>query len=101
MKNFNKEAFLADVSGVCWEQMLNETDDINVPVNNWSNLLSLIIDKHAPIAEMRVFEKFCPWIDKDLRNLMVARDRLKRLQPRESPQSLWPHTGRYLIGLIP
>ena len=43
MRNFNKEAFLADVSGICWEQMLNETDDINVLVNNWSNLLSLIM----------------------------------------------------------
>ena len=41
MKNFNEEAFLADVSGICWEQMLNETDDINFLVNNWSNVLSL------------------------------------------------------------
>ena len=66
--------------------MLNETDDINVLVNNWSNLLSLIIDKHAPIAEMRVSEKFCPWIDKDLRNLMVTRDRLKKAATkRKSP----------------
>ena len=60
MKNFNEEAFLADVSGICWEQILGETDDINVLVNNWSNLLSLIIDKHAPIAEMCFSEKFCP-----------------------------------------
>ena len=86
MKNFNEEAFLADVSGICWEQMLKETDDINVLVNNWSNLLSLIIDKHAPIAEMRISGKFCPWIDKDLRNLMVTRDRLKKAATkRKSP----------------
>ena len=82
MKNFNEEAFLADVSGICWEQMLNETGDINVLVNNWFNLLSLIIDKHAPIAEI----KCCPWIDKDLRNLMVTRDRLKKAATkRKSP----------------
>ena len=60
MKNFNKEAFLADVSGICWKQMLNETDDIDVLVNNWSKMFSLVIDKHSPIAEMRVSEKFCP-----------------------------------------
>ena len=61
MKNFNKEAFLADVSGICWEQMLTETDDINTLVNYWSSLFSLIIEKHAPIiVEMRVSEKYCP-----------------------------------------
>ena len=70
MKNFNEDAFLADVSGICWELLLTETDDINTLVNNWSNLFSMIIDKHAPITEMRVSEKYCPWIDKDLRDLM-------------------------------
>ena len=43
MKNFNEEAFLADVSGICWEQMLTETDDINLLVNYWSEMFSLII----------------------------------------------------------
>ena len=35
MKNF--KAFLSDVAGINWEQMLNETDDINVLVNHWTN----------------------------------------------------------------
>ena len=34
MKNFNENAFLADVSGICWERMLHETDDIDVLVSN-------------------------------------------------------------------
>ena len=29
MKNFNEQAFLSDVAGINWEQMLNDTDDIN------------------------------------------------------------------------
>ena len=33
MKNFEKESFLGDVSSVCWEQMFNETDEINALVN--------------------------------------------------------------------
>ena len=78
MKNFNEEAFLADVSGVCWEQMLTETDDINLLVNYWSEMFSLIIEKHAPLSEMRVSEKYCPWISKDLRDLMRTRDKLKK-----------------------
>ena len=69
MKHFNEEAFVADVAYICWEQMLLETDDNNVLVNDWSNLFSIIIDKHAPLIEMRVLEKYCPWINKDLKNL--------------------------------
>ena len=78
MKNFNEEAFLQDISGIFWEQMLTETDDIDILVSNWSNLFSLIIEKHAPLSEMRVSEKYCPWIDKDLRALMRTRDCLKK-----------------------
>ena len=86
MKNFNEEAFLADVSGICWERMLNDTDDINVLVHNWSSLFSLIIEKHAPIAELRVSEKFCPWIDKDLKKPMQTMDSLKKAaNKRKSP----------------
>ena len=54
MKNFNEEAFLADVSGISWEQMLTATDNIDILVNLWSNLFSAIIEKHAPMTEMRV-----------------------------------------------
>ena len=78
IKNFSEEAFLADVSGICWEQMVSGADDINLLVNRWSNMFSMIIEKHAPMVEMRVSEKYCPWIDKDLRDLMRTRDKLKK-----------------------
>ena len=88
MKNFNEDAFLADVSGICWERMLNETDDIDVLVSNWSNLFSLIIEKHAPMTVMRVSEKYCPWIDKDLKKLMQTRDKLKKVAAKRKSQLL-------------
>ncbi len=78
MKTSNKEAILANVSGICWEQMLIETVDIDVLVSNWSKVFSLIIDKYAPITEMHISEKYCPLIDKDLEKLMQTRDRLKK-----------------------
>ena len=82
MKNFNEQAFLSDVSGIYWEQMLTETDDINLLVDHWSSLFSLIIDKHAPLCKMRVSEKYCPWIDEELTDLMRTRDRLKNVAVR-------------------
>ena len=88
MKNFSEEAFAADVSSMCWEQMLSRTDDLDVLVSNWSNLLSLIIEKHAPMTMMRVSEKYCPWIDKDLKKLMQIRDKLKKAAAKRKSQLL-------------
>ena len=81
--------------------MLNDTDDLKVLVNKWSSLFSLIIDKHAPIAELRVSEKLCPWIDKDLKNLCRPGTGFKKLQTKQSPQSLWTHIGIFVIRLRP
>ena len=95
MKNSNEEAFLADVSGICWEQILTETYDINLLVNFWPEKFSLIIEKYAPLIEMRVSENYCPWIEKDLRDLMHTRDKLKK------SQSLWTLTERSAIRSMP
>ena len=59
MKNFDKDAFLADVTGICWEQGLNETDDVDILVAHWSSLFSSIIDNHAPLKSIRVSERYC------------------------------------------
>ncbi len=88
MKHFNEEAFLADVSSIFWGQMVTQTDDIDIIVNNWSNLFSSIIDKHAPLTEMRVSEKYCPWINKDLKDLMHTRDKLKKAASKRKSQCL-------------
>ena len=47
-------------------------------VDEWSNLFSMIIDKHAPVKSMLVPEKYCPWINKDLRGLIREGDKLKK-----------------------
>ena len=88
MKNFNEDAFLADVSAICWEQLATESDNISSVVSNWSNLFSLTIDKHAPITEMRVSEKYCPWVNKDLKDLMRTRERLKKAAVKRKSQIL-------------
>ena len=100
MKDFNEEALLADDSGLRWEQVLTETDDIDVLVRNWSNLFSLIIEKHAPMIAMRVSEKYCPWIDKDPKKLMQTRGKLKKAAAKRKSQSLWTLIDRSVTSLM-
>ena len=86
MNKFIEGEFLADVASVCWEHVVTVSDNINSLVNDWSAIFSALIEKHAPLREMRVSEKYCPWIGRDLKNLMRTRDKLKRAAiKRESP----------------
>ena len=88
MKNFDKDAFLSDVAGICWERGFSETDDVNVLVTQWSTLFSLIIDKHAPIKTLRVSEKYCPWVNVGLKQLIRSRDKLKKAAVKSKSQLL-------------
>ncbi len=85
---------MADVSGIWWDQIATESDAINVIISNWSNSFSSTIGKHAPLTEMCVSEKYCPWINRDPKDLMQTRDRLKKVAKQASPYSLWILIGR-------
>ena len=49
MKNFNGQMFLTVVASIKWVRALGQTDDINILVRNWSNLISSVNEKHAPV----------------------------------------------------
>ena len=78
MKNFDQTRFVNDLLEVDWEGIVQNTDDIDVVINNWTSIFSLILEKHAPIRERRVSENFCPWLTSDFKVLCKARDKLKK-----------------------
>ena len=51
MKHFNELAFLSDVAGINWEQIIAEIDDINVLANHSTSTFFFIIDKLAPLLK--------------------------------------------------
>ena len=77
VKNCNQETFLADIACICWERVASNFSDTSM-IREWSSLLSAIIQRHAPMREMRVSDKNSPWIAIELKFLMVSRDRLKK-----------------------
>ena len=44
MKHFSKNQFLSGISGISWGQLFQQTDDIDLIVNNWSSF-SFVIEK--------------------------------------------------------
>ena len=77
MKNLNEQMFLRDVASINWVKALDQTDDVNVLVSNWFRLFSSVIEKHAPVQNIRVSDKYCPWVNTDLRALIKSRDKPK------------------------
>ena len=88
MKTFSEEAFLRDVASVDWEQVLGSSCDTNTLVQQFSNVFSQLIELHAPLRHIRVSEKYCPWINADLKKLIRTRDRLKRSALKNKSQNL-------------
>ena len=78
VKSISQRDFLDDVAKAPSEQVVRSSNDINELAIKWSSLFSSLIDKHAPYREIRVSEKFCPWISTDLENLIQRRDHLKK-----------------------
>ena len=64
------------------------TDVVNLIVEQWTSSFLLILEKHAPLREKRVSEKFCPWPTKDLKLMSVARDKLKKQAVRSNSEML-------------
>ena len=77
-KDFDQNSVLSDISSIDWDSILNCSKDINTAVENWSNVLSMIIEKHAPMRHRRVSEKYCPWITTQLKASARTRDRLRK-----------------------
>ena len=79
MKNFDEELFLGDLASVDWRSIVSDSGSLDDAVSRWSDTLSQIIDKHAPLREKRVSERFCPWITPDLKKICRTRDKRRSL----------------------
>ena len=88
LKHFDQTEFINDLLLVDWKGIVSNGDDINLIVEQWTKMFSLILDKHAPVRNRRVSNKFSPWLTKDLKQLSATRDRLKKQAVRSKSKIL-------------
>ena len=77
MKNFVYESFLFDLGQIDWDGIVRNSGNVHDAVQQWSTTLSLVIEMHAPLQDMRVSNKYSPWLNSDFRKLSRQRDRIK------------------------
>ena len=78
MRKFNQAEFLMDVTNVPWETIVRSFETVEETVHLFTETLNLIIEKHAPLQQRRVSQKYCPWLTPDFYKLRKSRDKLKK-----------------------
>ena len=77
MKNFNEELFLNELAAIDWQRILICSQDINEVVQNWTNILSFVVEKHTPHIERKVSDKSTPWLNPEIKKMFRTREKLK------------------------
>ena len=88
LKNFNKDEFLRDLRMNDWNLAIacnnpNEMWDV------WKQLLTSVIDKHAPLRTKRIKNKSSPWITNELLREIHNRDFLKKKAASTNDPLVW------------
>ena len=69
MSKFNQTDFVSDVINVPWETIVRSYETVEEVVFHFTETLNLVIEKHAPLQQRRVSQKYCPWLTPDLNKL--------------------------------
>ena len=56
MKNFSKSEFLDDLQKIDWKGIVTHTDNVNIIVEPWTTMFSLVLENTLPYA-IGVFQK--------------------------------------------
>ena len=77
MKRFNSQLFNEELLTQPWERIVLEKDT-NSMWACWKELFMAVLDKHAPIQQIRKRAYSYPWITADVKQLIFDRDKKKR-----------------------
>ena len=77
-QKFDNESFLKDLASLNLNEIKNITADPNHMWLLWKKMLLDLLDKHAPITEIKLKGNNLPYITMEMRRLIRTRDHLKK-----------------------
>ena len=79
-KHFNREDFFNDIANAPWDNIyaVNE-DELDSKATILENMMSEIINKHAPLETFTVKHPKAPWLTDEIKKQMDDRDRQKNI----------------------
>ena len=70
---YNSTAFCDDLSACNWDSVF-EADDVNNVWLKWKDIFLNVCDNHAPRRKKLVRGMRCPWLTREIKDLMNKRD---------------------------
>ena len=83
-KNFNAEKFLDDIRHSSFITDVLNSENVNDAWFMFKEEFLKICNKHAPICVSRMKNRYCPWIDNNILQVMYKRDHLHKLAAQSS-----------------
>ena len=68
--------------------------------NNFTSVLSAVIEKYAPIAEKRASNKHSPWLSSELKSLSKTQDKIKIAAVKNKSENLMSAYRQSENGLL-
>ena len=89
-KDFNAEVFVSEIRKIKWLE-LYLCENIELAVEIFTEKLSIILNRMAPVRVVQVRSKYAPWVSKETKDLIQLRNDLqKRASTSQSPED-WTH----------
>ena len=68
MNNVSEAAFSYKITSIDWERAIGYSVNVNFLVEKSSSLYYTVNEKHAPLRQVRVSERYCPRFDANLKS---------------------------------
>ncbi len=89
LRNYDKQLFLDELATIDWNEVMTPTNgDPDLMASIFNNVISSLLETHAPLKRRKVANSLAPWITSELKNLMKERDMAKKRS--ETNASYWP-----------
>ena len=93
-KNYKPEVFTRDLSEVPWNK-IETFEDVDDCLYAFHQLFEQIVDRHAPVKKVKIRSRPNPFITPEIRELMRARDKWKKLAHRSNDPLAWAGFRNY------
>lgn len=89
-RNFNIEAFTADLHNIDWSYILR-IHDIDGKIHFLIDNILFLMNKHCPTRTVRVSKPRAPWLTDNLKLIMTERDKALRKYKSNKTDENWNH----------
>lgn len=77
-KHYDADEFVDDLLQVPWYEN-SSIDDVNEKVEHFDANFGSVLDRHAPIKNMKIRYRQCPFLNQEIKDQMKTRDELHKL----------------------